>query len=79
MTVNGAAPSTANTNARRPFTLADPVNGRYYGATDLYVTDGTQYDNGLILSARRVSARTTLTANYTVSHCYGPRRGWAGP
>ena len=78
VTVNGAAPSTANTNARRPFTLADPVNGKYYGATDLYVTDGTQHYNGLILSVRRVSSRATLTANYTVSHCYGSPEGFGG-
>ena len=37
VTVNGAAPSAANLNARRPFTLADPANGQYYGPLDMYV------------------------------------------
>jgi hypothetical protein len=77
--VNGAAPSAGNLNARRPLTLADPVNGRYYGPTDLYVTDGKQQYNGLLLSVRRSSARgVTFNANYTLSHCYGSPDGNGG-
>jgi hypothetical protein len=76
--VNGQAPSTANLNARRPFTLADPTNGQYYGPVDLYVTDGKQHYNGMILSARRIAARTSLAVNYTLSHCYGSPDGNGG-
>jgi hypothetical protein len=78
VTINGAAPSAANTNARRPLTLADPLNGKYYGPLDLYVTDGKQRYDGMILSVRRVSSRTTLNANYTLSHCYGSPEGSGG-
>jgi hypothetical protein len=76
--VGTAPPSTANINARRPFTLADPTNGQYYGPVDLYVTDGKQHYNGMILSLRRTGATTTLAANYTVSHCYGSPDGFGG-
>jgi len=76
--VGGAAPSAANTNARRPFTLQDPVNGKFYGPVDLYVTDGKQHYNGLIASLRRTSSRTSLAANYTLSHCYGSPDGGGG-
>jgi hypothetical protein len=76
--VGAAAPSTANINARRPFTLQDPVNGQYYGPVDLYVTDGKQTYNGMILTLRRVSARTSMTANYSLSHCYGSPDGFGG-
>ncbi|HET9831826.1 MAG TPA: carboxypeptidase regulatory-like domain-containing protein, partial [Vicinamibacterales bacterium] len=76
--VGAAAPSTANINARRPFTLQDPTNGQYYGPVDLYVTDGKQTYNGMILTLRRVAARTTLTANYALSHCTGSPDGNGG-
>ena len=76
--VGGAAPSAANINARRPFTLQDPVNGKFYGPVDLYVTDGKQLYNGMILTLRRTSARTSLAANYTLSHCYGSPDGFGG-
>jgi hypothetical protein len=76
--VPGIAPTTANTNARRPFTLQDPVNGKFYGPVDLYVTDGKQRYNGMILTLRRTSARTSLAANYTLSHCYGSPDGYGG-
>ena len=77
--VNGAAPSAANLNARRPLTLADPVNGKYYGILDLYVTDGTQRYNGMLLSVRRSAARgVTFNANYTLSHCFGSPPGSGG-
>jgi hypothetical protein len=78
VTLNGVAPSTANINARRPFTLQDPVNGKYYGPVDLYVTDGKQRYSGMIASVRRVSARTSMAANYTLSHCYGSPDGFGG-
>ena len=76
--VGTAAPSAANTNARRPFTLQDPNNGKYYGPVDLYVTDGTQHYNGMILSLRRTAALANFSANYTVSHCYGSPDGFGG-
>jgi hypothetical protein len=76
--VGGAAPSTANINARRPFTLQDPVNGQFYGPVDLYVTDGKQTYNGMILTLRRVAARSTMTANYSLSHCSGSPDGNGG-
>src|SRR5262249_30241886 len=79
ITINGVAPSTGNTTARRPLTLADPVNGQYYGPLDLYVTDGRQHYNGLLLSFRRSSATGLgFTTNYTLSHCYGSPDGFGG-
>ena len=79
VTVNGVAPSAANINARRPFTLADPVNGRFYGPTDMYVTDGTQRYNGLLLTVRRNAGRgVSVTANYALSHCSGSPDGNGG-
>jgi hypothetical protein len=76
--VGAAAPSTANINARRPFTLQDPANGQYYGPVDLYVTDGRQTYKGMILTMRRVAARASLTANYALSKCYGSPDGNGG-
>jgi len=76
--VNGQAPSTANINARRPFTLANPTQGQFYGPVDLYVTDGVQNYKGMILTLRRISARTSLTANYALSKCYGSPDGNGG-
>jgi hypothetical protein len=77
--VNGAAPSAANLNARRPFFLADPDNGKYYAGTDLYVTDGSQRYKGLLLSIRG-SGRygSSINANYTVSNCFGSPDGNGG-
>jgi len=77
--VAGAAPSAANLNARRPLNIADPVNGKFYGPLDLYVTDGKQRYNGLLLTARTSGAHgTTLNANYSLSHCYGSPDGFGG-
>jgi hypothetical protein len=77
--VNGAPPTTTNLNARRPLTLADPVNGQYYGPLDLYVTDGKQHYNGMLLTARTSGAYgSTLNANYSLSHCYGSPDGGGG-
>jgi hypothetical protein len=74
----GAAPSVANTNNRRPLTIADPTNGRFYGPLDMYVSDGSQHYNGLLLSVRGSTSLTTLNANYTLSHCYGSPDGNGG-
>jgi hypothetical protein len=73
--VAGAAPSVTNTNARRPLTLADPNNGRYYGPLDKYVSDGRQSYNGMVLAIRGGIRSATVNANYTVSHCYGSPDG----
>src|SRR5205085_12163274 len=70
--------STANLNARRPFTLQDPTNGQSYGPVDLYVTDGKQHYNGMILTLRRLGARAQFTANYSLSHCSGSPAGNGG-
>ena len=69
----------ANQNQRRPFYLANPAVGQYYGNVDGFVTDGTQHYNGLLLSmARRAGRGTTVSANYTLSHCYGAPDGFGG-
>jgi hypothetical protein len=78
VTVNGQAPTATNINARRPLTLADPGNGRYYGILDSYVTDGTQRYNGMLLSVRRTAGLVTFNANYALSHCYGSPDGSGG-
>ena len=74
----GIVATAANANARRPLTLQDPKNGAFYGPVDLYVTDGSQHYNGMLLSVRRTAARTSLSANYTLSHCYGSPDGNGG-
>jgi hypothetical protein len=73
-----AAPSVANTNSRRPLTLMDPNNGKYYAQLDKYVSDGSQTYNGLLLSLRGGTRLTTFNANYTLSHCYGAPEGGGG-
>ena len=73
--VAGAAPSVANTNGRRPLTLVDPNNGRYYGPLDKYVSDGTQSYNGMVLAIRGGIPSAMVNANYTLSHCYGSPDG----
>jgi hypothetical protein len=74
----GAAPSTANTNNRRPLTVMDPNNGRYYAQLDKYVSDGEQAYDGMLLSVRGNSRLATMTANYTLSNCYGSPDGSGG-
>jgi hypothetical protein len=69
----------ANQNQRRPFYLANPAVGQYYGNTDAFVTDGTQRYDGLLLTiARRATRGVTVNANYTLSHCYGSPDGFGG-
>ncbi len=70
---------TANQNQRRPFYLANPTQGQYYGNVDGYVTNGRQRYNGMLLSvARRAGRGTTVGANYTLSHCTGSPDGFGG-
>src|SRR4029079_13491816 len=79
VTVNGAAPSATNLNQRRPLFRQDPTNGQYYGPLDLYVTDGTQKYKGMLLSLRGSGKYgSTVTANYTLSNCYGSPDGNGG-
>ena len=55
------------------------MNGKYYGFVDLYVTDGTQHYNGMLLSIRGNGGHgSTFNANYTLSHCYGSPDGNGG-
>jgi carboxypeptidase family protein len=70
---------TANQNQRRPFYLANPAQGQYFGNVDAYVTNGSQRYNGMLLSiARRAGRGTSVSANYTLSHCYGSPDGFGG-
>jgi hypothetical protein len=70
---------TQNQNQRRPFYLANPAQGQYYGNVDAYVTDGTQRYNALLLSiSRRAGRGTSVSANYTLSHCSGSPDGFGG-
>jgi hypothetical protein len=74
----GAAPSVANTNNRRPLNLIDPNNGRYFAQLEQYVSDGSQSYDGLLLSVRGGTSLATMTANYTLSNCYGSPDGSGG-
>jgi hypothetical protein len=74
----GAAPSVANTNQRRPLTVADPNNGRFYAQLDQYVSDGRQSYDGMLLSVRGNSRLANFTANYTLSNCFGSPDGNGG-
>ena len=42
------------------------------------MTDGTQNYKGMILTLRRISARTSVTANYALSKCTGSPDGFGG-
>jgi Carboxypeptidase regulatory-like domain len=62
--------TTANTDQRRVFNLANPAEGQYYG--QMIVTDdgGNATYNGLLASIQhRFSHGFTFLANYTWSHC----------
>jgi hypothetical protein len=74
----GAAPSVANTNQRRPLTVADPNNGRFFAQLDEYVSNGSQNYDGMLLSVRGNSRLASFTANYTLSNCFGSPDGFGG-
>lgn len=64
--------STANTNARRIASLANPAEGAFLGPVDQFESGGNSNYHGLILSAqKRLSQGISLNANYTWSHCIG--------
>src|SRR5207237_1196600 len=64
--------STANTEARRTFTLENPQIGPSFGTVEIQDDGGTASYNGLILTAqRRFSHGFSLNANHTWSHCIG--------
>ena len=74
----GAAPNAANAPQRRPLTVQDPNNGRFFGQLDQYLSDGSQRYDGMLLSVRGSTTLTTFTANYTLSHCFGSPDGNGG-
>jgi hypothetical protein len=62
--------STANTEARRTFTLENPQLGPSFGTVEIQDDGGTSSYNGLVLTAqRRFSRGFSINANHTWSHC----------
>jgi len=63
--------STASTEARRTFALANPVLGKLYGNTVVVDDSGNASYNGLLLTAQhRLSHNFSVLANFTWSHCF---------
>ena len=61
--------SAVNTRARRTLTLANPVEGLYYGSV-AQTTGGTGHYNGVRFTLeKRFSSGWSTTANYTRSKC----------
>jgi hypothetical protein len=62
--------TTANLDARRRWTLANPRTSSGFGYVNKIDTGGTASYNGLLLSIQRRATRgVTVSANYTWSHC----------
>ncbi len=62
--------STASTNARRQFALANPAAGQYLGSVAEIDDGGTANYNALLLSAQhRFGHNFSWLGNYTWSHC----------
>jgi len=72
LTVAGLCSTVANTNQRRALGLEKPSEGLYIGALSILEDDATQDYDGLLLSGqRRVANGLTVSANYTLSKCFG--------
>lgn len=62
--------STASTEARRTFALANPATGKYYGNTVVVDDGGNASYNGLLLVVQhRFSSNFSILSNFTWSHC----------
>lgn len=73
----GPCSSTANTNARRVLSLANPSQGQYVGNMDEWWPVGNQLYNGLLTSVqKRLSRGLTISGNWTWSHCIGVFQGY---
>ena len=83
-TINGVAFPVCSTNGnlqqRRVLSLANenPRSAALIGILDEYTNDGDQSYRGLRLSVqRRAAAGLSLSANYTLSRCFGLEMGTA--
>jgi Carboxypeptidase regulatory-like domain len=66
------ASTNGNTDQRRIFNLANPVEARPYGGVIEIGSSGTSHYNAMNLSIQRRQARGfTVSGNYTWSHCLG--------
>jgi hypothetical protein len=64
--------STGNTQARRVFSLANPVAGQYYSQMTIAYDGASANYNGLLTSLEhRFAQHYTVLANYTWSKCLG--------
>jgi hypothetical protein len=70
LAASGPCSTTGNVAARRILTLANPIQGPYYGAVSLIDDGGTGSYNALLLSVNhRLSNHFTLLGVYTWAHC----------
>jgi hypothetical protein len=70
LTTAGACSTLGNIQARRVLNLANPPEGRHYGAISSLDDGGTGHYNGLLLGLQRRAVRgLTVSGNYTWSHC----------
>jgi hypothetical protein len=70
LTKAGPCSSTANTNQRRRFAVANPSQGSMLGSVAYSLQGGnSEYDAMLASVQHRFSHNFTLLSNYTYSHC----------
>jgi len=69
--------AAANLQARRVLSLLNPAAGKLVGNMDQWYPYGTQIYNGLLSSIqKRLSRGTSVSANWTWSHCLGYYQGF---